>query len=155
MKVCSKCKEEKPLKSFYKRRDRVNGYKSQCISCSNKESKNYYNNNRKKRIEYRRRYQKLNPKKVKDTQIKYKYGITIEKFDQMYQKQGGVCKICGMEETAIHNKTKKIRALCIDHNHVSGEIRGLLCSECNRMLGRARDNPLILIKGAKYLGNKP
>lgn len=72
-----------------------------------------------------------------------KYGITVEQYDAMYQEQNGVCYICG--EPEYH------RALSIDHNHVTGKVRGLLCSNHNRALGLLNDDPDLLLKAHVYL----
>lgn len=56
---------------------------------------------------------------------------------------------------AILNTRKQLREnFCIDHNHQTGEIRGLLCSPCNRAIGQLQDNPNILRKAANYLEGK-
>jgi len=65
------------------------------------------------------------------------------------EKQNNKCKICGGIETAKHKGI--IRELSVDHNHKTKEIRGLLCSACNNILGRAKDNPFILVKCINYL----
>jgi hypothetical protein len=58
--------------------------------------------------------------------LKRRYGITVEEYDELLSQQEGRCAICYriVEET-----------LCVDHNHVTGKIRGLLCTRCNRSLG--------------------
>ena len=56
----------------------------------------------------------------------YRYGITIEGYSVMYDAQQGLCAICN-----THKKT-----LCVDHDHATGQIRGLLCSTCNLHVGR-------------------
>ncbi len=58
--------------------------------------------------------------------------------------QGGVCGICGGRD--------RDRDLAIDHDHETGEIRGLLCSRCNTALGSFRDNPEIITAALSYLG---
>jgi hypothetical protein len=70
------------------------------------------------------------------------YGITVQEYDAMLARQGGVCKLC---------KRKPERTLCVDHCHVTGKVRGLLCGHCNSMLGFAKDDPSILEEGAKFL----
>jgi len=73
------------------------------------------------------------------------YGITIEEYDRMLENQKGCCAIC--DRDAANFKTR----LAVDHNHITGEIRGLLCSYCNhRIIGRHRDAAL-LRKMADYV----
>ena len=77
------------------------------------------------------------------------YGITGEQFNEMLEGQNGVCAICERPETTT--RMGKLRPLCIDHNHKTGKIRGLLCSNCNQALGKFKDNPETLMRAAKYL----
>ncbi len=81
--------------------------------------------------------------------LKRNYGITYAKYLEMYNEQGGVCKICGSEgfTMAKHHKMK----LVVDHCHVSGEVRGLLCHNCNRGLGLFKDSKDSLKMAIEYL----
>jgi hypothetical protein len=74
------------------------------------------------------------------------YGLTLEAYDAILAAQGGRCPGCG---TAI-NRTLQGR-LAVDHDHATGQIRGLLCSGCNLAVGNARDNPSTLRNLADYL----
>jgi len=76
--------------------------------------------------------------------IKRNYGMRREDYEKMLKNQKGVCLICG-------NKNKKKRRLCVDHCHNTGEIRGLLCADCNLALGKVNDDVKILNKMIKYL----
>lgn len=71
------------------------------------------------------------------------YGITPVQYADLWAFQGGVCAICGGDNVS--------RALAIDHNHRTGEVRGLLCADCNLMLGYAKDKIEILSRAAQYL----
>jgi len=73
------------------------------------------------------------------------YGITIADYDKMLESQGGSCAICG--KTPEENG----RRLAIDHSHKTEKIRGLLCSNCNMLLGYSKDNPDTLRRAAAYL----
>lgn len=66
----------------------------------------------------------------------------------MNQKQGYRCKLCDIHVSEFTGKKKK---LCIDHDHQTGKVRGLLCEACNSMLGMARDNVETLKKAIQYL----
>lgn len=91
---------------------------------------------------YRRHFDK-NAKKSRQKKLKYNYGITIDEYNAMYEAQGGVCAICGNP-----NGEKN---LCVDHDHNSGKIRGLLCTDCNVGIGRLRDNLSIIQKAFLYI----
>jgi hypothetical protein len=73
-----------------------------------------------------------------------KYGLTIEHYDLLLAEQGGVCAICSGVQTDG-------KMLSVDHDHLTKQIRGLLCRRCNIMLGYARDCPGVLRMGADYL----
>lgn len=82
------------------------------------------------------------PRKQKAWRIKGKYGITIEQYDAMMAAQDGRCAICGVLPT---------RHLCVDHDHETGEVRGLLCEPCNFALGHMADDVDRLLAAAAYL----
>jgi hypothetical protein len=71
------------------------------------------------------------------------YGITVEEYDEMLESQGGGCYICGIGPVG--------RALDIDHDHRTGKVRGLLCSNHNRALGLLGDDPDLLLAAHTYL----
>jgi hypothetical protein len=86
--------------------------------------------------------------------LKKNYGITVEQYDAMLAAQGGVCRICAQPPSTVHRKNERdprIRNLAVDHDHKTGRIRGLLCSNCNQALGKAEDRPERLIAMAAYL----
>lgn len=80
----------------------------------------------------------------------YKYGVTREQWQEMFDKQGGRCAGCmmpfGIER---HNRP------CVDHNHETGVFRGLLCHECNRALGLLKENITTLQTLLLYLQYQP
>lgn len=79
------------------------------------------------------------------------YGITVEQYQAMTEKQKGKCAICKQEQTRIHAKTGKLMPLFVDHDHVTGLVRGLLCQDCNFVLGRANDDPQRLAAMLNYI----
>jgi hypothetical protein len=76
----------------------------------------------------------------------WRYGLSTQDFDALYDQQHGCCAICGLEEI-LCTKQK----LHIDHNHKSGVVRALLCRGCNLMIGFAQENPQIMQLGVAYL----
>lgn len=84
----------------------------------------------------------------KDSNIYYqkknKYGLSKEEYLALFEKQGNKCAICGIE------LTKDVRP-CVDHNHETNKVRGILCTRCNSLLGFARENIDILKGAIKYL----
>lgn len=79
------------------------------------------------------------------------FGIEFADCERLHAKQNGCCVICGEKEQL----DSKGRGLHMDHDHFSGNIRGLLCARCNLMIGYARDKPHILRRGADYLEQPP
>ena len=67
---------------------------------------------------------------------------------QLTIKQDGCCAICGEGEKEVG------RTLCIDHCHIKGHIRGLLCHNCNFLIGFAKDNPNMLNAAVRYLNEE-
>lgn len=74
-----------------------------------------------------------------------KYGISSDDYNAMFNSQGGCCLICNRHQIEFQ------RALAIDHDHETGEIRGLLCGPCNTGLGLFRDSAEILTRAIDYL----
>lgn len=83
------------------------------------------------------------------SRLKRKYGIEPKIYQELFNKQHGVCAICKEPES---NTTSTITALlAVDHDHVTGQIRGLLCKGCNIALGSMKDSPERLRAAATYL----
>lgn len=78
------------------------------------------------------------------------YGLTVEEYDRMLAKQNGCCAVC-RSTSANFNRAKSDLSFCVDHDHVTGQVRGLLCSPCNRALGMLKDDPDILEAAARYI----
>lgn len=74
-----------------------------------------------------------------------KYGITQDDYNRMFVEQGGCCKVCGVHQVSLRNR------LSIDHDHITGKVRGLLCIKCNSAIGYVKENISILESMIKYL----
>jgi hypothetical protein len=106
-KICTKCKESKPVDAFHLNRVSNDGLVDYCRPCCRKTAKSNY--------------------------LKRTYGITYEEYKAMEKKQKGRCAICKNRETLIlHGKKAR---LSIDHCHITGKLRGLLCNTCNVATG--------------------
>lgn len=81
--------------------------------------------------------------------FKKKFGITLDDYDKMFESQKGVCAICAEKET--FTVKGRIHSLAVDHDHATGEIRGLLCRACNQMLGLSKDKIETLEAAIVYL----
>lgn len=74
------------------------------------------------------------------------YGLTKADFRALLVKQGGVCAICEQPDTTAKG------ILSVDHDHATGQVRGLLCHRCNVGLGHFQDDPTLLTRAAVYVG---
>lgn len=81
--------------------------------------------------------------------LKSTYGITLEKYNEMLSQQGGLCFICGNPETG--NISTRKRTLVVDHDHGTGKVRKLLCTNCNRGLGGFGDNTILMERAIRYI----
>lgn len=75
-----------------------------------------------------------------------RHNISVEEFWSFYEEQDGTCPVC--------DKAIQAEDSAIDHNHKTGEVRGILCKTCNRALGLLGDSPDTLARGSKYLQKK-
>lgn len=159
MKVCGRCKEEKSFDQFGKK---GNGYQSYCIPCrrikqkewvaadpsrtekARQRAKEWSRNNPEKKRQHSLNWKKRNIDSVKEKGFAYHinktYGLTVEQYDQIFQNQSGCCAIC--------NKNKK---LWIDHDHNTGNVRGLLCPSCNTLVGYIETHIDLIEKTVEYI----
>jgi len=85
-----------------------------------------------------------------DRKREQRYGVSVAQYAAMLTEQRGVCAVCSSAPASARNATKT--SLCVDHDHSTGKVRGLLCNSCNSALGKARDNTELLLNLCKYLG---
>jgi len=138
-KMCTVCKVAKPFEEFY------DGYKakkqqydtnrkyphSRCKDCDHARVRAYHHKNKEKitkqmLVSHRRR----------------RYGLNEEEYNNMILSQNNLCAIC--------NKSSS-KTLHIDHDHITGKVRGLLCSSCNTGIGMLQEDTVILNKAIEYL----
>jgi hypothetical protein len=133
-KICNKCNETKDLSFFYIRKE-TGKVRNECRACMYKLAKarrpNYY-------MENKDNFRHLHYKRC--------YGITLQQYNQIFTEQGGKCAICKRHQKKLD------RALAVDHIHnETKHIRGLLCSNCNGILGRGGDDAELFASMARYL----
>lgn len=128
-KKCCHCKQEKPIENFTKDRRAKDGLQSRCGGCAYFwQARDYAA--RPEFYRYKRIQRVLkDPEKAKREshryQLKFRYGLTVERYEKMLTEQAGKCKICGVE----------MKPVCVDHDKETGEVWGLLCNICNRGIG--------------------
>jgi Recombination endonuclease VII len=144
-KRCRKCKQLFSVSEFDLSKDQRDGLYPWCKTCK-KPKQRTGNIDRLKRWETRQ--DPTHIKKIRNRTAKLwnlmRYGLTFESYDELLEAQGGFCKLC-------KDRDKCGRMLSVDHNHVTGEVRGLLCTFCNTALGMLRDNPELIDRMKIYL----
>jgi hypothetical protein len=159
VKRCKKCGETKPLSEFYRATGMRDGRRSECKACHQAKQRIWYEQNREQAIaqvkrwqqankehlhEYRREYRQRRKAEERDAYLRRTFGITQADYDALLERQGGGCAICGKRPGKI--------ALHVDHDHETGEVRGLLCVGCNNALGQFHDDEALLRRAIEYVG---
>lgn len=128
-------------------------HKSDCKCCSCKSQRGEPSWNWKGGISLNRK--EYNKKKYEEKERKIRletYGLTFADYDCLWEQQGGVCSICGLSETKKSFGTRT-RRLSVDHCHETGNVRGLLCNQCNVGLGNFNDDIDVMASAILYLIN--
>jgi len=110
-----------------------------CSVCATEKSKLWQSKNREKLKE-----------KTKHYHLKSKFNISYQDYLKLTEEQQNKCAICLNEETSQSNGGA-VKRLAVDHDHTTGQIRGLLCNNCNRAIGLLKDSPIILESAKQYL----
>jgi hypothetical protein len=172
---CNTCKGEFPASSFHKAQTTTRGYQYKCKDCVSildrsptpearlkkiEKVKQWHQNNPDKRKEQKRRhYEKYKDKidqrskewyannkdRYRDNAFRRKYGITLAEYEVKREQQNYCCAICRTSETDCGKK------MFVDHNHQTGAVRKLLCTQCNAGIGMLQDDPEIMERAARYI----
>lgn len=153
-KVCSRCGLDKPVSEFYwkdKEKGRLQSRCKQCISeVSNQRYKDdpeyVHASNRRRYRENREWFQMRDLRRAA-----VEYGLDPDLVVKYYEDHDGLCDICRQPAADRDWKRRGESRLCIDHDHETGEFRGLLCRKCNLAIAFMNDNPKWLITAADYL----
>lgn len=148
VKRCSKCAEEKPHDQFYAQRARPDGLCPWCKACHSAHSKARYAEQHQKVVERQRVYDREHADERRDKHLRRLYGITLAEYLQRLADQGNACAVC---RRAFVPGAPRNKAVCVDHDHDTGQVRGLLCHSCNRGLGLLGDNPEVVQRALAYL----
>lgn len=130
-KFCPKCEKTLPRTEFYKDSARKDGVTAYCKLCKTSVNQNWRDEN---------------PEKYKKSQLKQRrrreYGLSDQDMQEMLESQNYKCAIC----------ENKIEWHChVDHDHLTGKVRGLLCKTCNIGLGMFKDSSVLLGNAIEYL----
>jgi hypothetical protein len=97
------------------------------------------------RIYHAKNKDRVNARQMEQFRLR-KYGVSPSQFEEMIRACRGKCPCCHVPFSEILNERP-----CIDHSHATGKVRGVLCRQCNFLIGHAFDNPSILRACARYL----
>ena len=167
MKKCTKCGEDKELEEYSFRGRDKKAYRAHCKTCQRDYDQSTRNfkpdpmlktkvctgckeeqgiNQFSKNIRSLGGYTHTCKECMRNRYLERVYGVSIDEYHSMLLEQEHSCWIC-----KIHSDEHCKENLHVDHDHSTGEVRGLLCENCNLMLGHARDNKVVLENAIKYL----
>jgi len=129
--VCNRCKVPKDIDDFYRKSSSSDRRNKICKECLSKSHAKYYDENSEKIRAYRRNYGRM-----------HRYGISESDVVKMIDEQNGICAIC-QEEISSNSH--------VDHDHETGQIRAILCKNCNIALGLLKDDFGNLARALDYL----
>ena len=161
MKRCTKCGIEKPLTEFYAMAGMRDGHRNDCKQCNLAAKAARHRQNPEPGRARARRWQRENPERVaaqraaargtgkrqvqnRRSYLKRTYGLTLEEYEHMLRAQGRKCAIC-------RARPRDDISLHVDHDHETGEIRGLTCFKCNNAIGDLGDVPARIEREIEYL----
>lgn len=130
--VCKCCGVSKPESAFRIHQTTSGPWQAiQCRDCGNEKQRKYSRTPAARKAKFW-------------AHLLYRYGLTQERYETLTREQEGRCAIC----------RKKLTYPFTDHNHSTGEVRGLLCGPCNMYIGHIREKPEVLDRAKKYLTKK-
>lgn len=132
-KQCSKCGETKGLGEFYRHSNTSAKLRNDCRACHLRQT-----------LEYDRT---CSVSQKRQRRLKHKYGLDNRGWESLFNNQGSRCAVCRASVPG------HVHGWHTDHNHVTGEVRGILCHHCNVMLGGSKDSGATLQLGAEYLAS--
>lgn len=167
-KYCSGCDQDLNTNCFGKNKATKDGLQPYCLECrksyyrEHKEEilasqQEYYVEHKDEKIDSAVKWKKANPERYAEIQRNHswkKAGVNDfvqSDYDGMFIAQGGVCAICGGSQTIKYKN--KLRQLDVDHDHITGEPRALLCNICNQKVGLYENYPGMTELILKYLNN--
>ena len=169
---CTDCGERRPFGDFHKSpRNKTTGRQPYCKACHAVRSKAWASSNPEAAKQHAKKYRGtteyhgLDAKRKREVRrgdgaedrrrrrTLARYGMTAECYRELLEAQGGGCALCGATSAdgKTYATTTEPRPLNVDHDHATGEVRGLLCSACNMALGLLKDDSARLLRAVDYL----
>lgn len=167
-KTCGRCNHAKSVLEFHKHSGSRDGFMSHCKKCHTElgtasarrrrsnmtpaakaalsdRRKQHAKDNREQLAEYAKTYRRDHREELLSKKLENRYGITLVEYYEMLAAQDYKCVGC------IRSFDSDRVKINVDHCHTSGEVRGLLCAQCNAALGMVRDSSETLIRLVRYL----
>jgi hypothetical protein len=150
-KICRRCENEKKIKLFSKYSNSKDGYDYYCKACRRFLHKVHTTSDlgKEKRRAQARNWRANNKSRIRNYALKRIYKISIDEYNQILLEQDNRCKICKADTPGFN------RSFAVDHCHKTDKVRGLLCQNCNILLGKAKDSIDILNSAIQYLSSEP
>ncbi len=147
---CRKCHSKREsirrVENIEVERERRNFWRLENAEQINKRNRERYAKNPAIWKSNARKYREKNPHKKREYSVK-KYGLTLEAYEFLLKSQNGRCAIC----LSLPGERVKNKALCVDHDHKTNKVRGLLCGPCNHALGLLGDTVDRVEKALAYI----
>lgn len=131
---CKRCEVMKVIEEPDRRTKDKLRYGKYCHECRKIVKREYYS-----------KWANANKDRIRNSHLKYHYGITTEDYNRMFNSQDGKCAICNTHQSELD------KVLSVDHNHTTNKVRGLLCVNCNHALGALREDSQIINGMLNYL----
>ena len=159
-KACTVCRETKPLSAFHKDKTQKDGHRGCCGKCACARQRVYRKANAEKNraacrawyhanTEYARAqaraWYEAHPGQRRANWLQRIYGLSVTDYAEILKAQEGRCAICG------RTAEEEGKRLAVDHDHDTGEVRGLLCGNCNHAIGKFKHDPELLYGAIAYL----
>lgn len=157
--LCRSCDTRKSIEFFKFDKRSSDGLTWRCAECMRADHRRWGDHNRDHVRDMARGSAKkarmINPGKIREnlrrSRLRTKYGIELEDLIALTDTQGGKCRICAKVLQLYAPDRRKGNVACVDHDHDTGQIRGILCSHCNRGLGLFMDSRPFIESAALYL----
>jgi hypothetical protein len=161
-KACRLCGLVQPLTEFHHAAGMRDGHRNECKTCFRAVARARYRADPQKAKDAVRRWQQEHPEHLRAYRAEYRnrperkramrdlyyrrtYGISADEADAILEAQNGRCAICCTPAPS------RLASMHLDHDHVTGQIRGFLCIDCNQGLGKLRDSSDLLLRALVYL----
>lgn len=155
--TCYQCILDRNKNYQEKNKEKIKDYKASWYQENkdrvSKTGKNWRENNPDKIKSKNQAYRSRKGKYYSDYMLKRLYGLSREEYETLLTTCDGKCQICKRSESRL-TKSGNQKALAVDHSHVTGEVRGILCQDCNIALGLFKDDMILLESALEYLRAK-